>query len=332
MSLDLHGALMIRNHLDEALGNGRDDTRDGQFDVFLSHNDLDKPVVERIAEQLRRAGLRPFLDVWDLTPGGRWQHELADGLARSKAFALFVGPHSFSQWQLEELVLSLMRRNERDDSRVFSVLLPGVEDPFDPQRLPPFLSTRTWIDLRDGTGSRPALQQLLNAIAGLGQAQSSGGPRHPTALPWAGHVQDLQPSRREPVVFLCHSSNDKEYVRGLERRLRKDGIGTWLDERDLLPGREWDPAIREAIRAADVVVVCLSSGSVNKSGYLQKEIRHALDVADEQPEGAIFVIPAKIEPCDVPDRLKRWHWVDLRKRGGYKRLVAGVRAAAVPRA
>jgi hypothetical protein len=81
-------------------------------------------------------------------------------------------------------------------------------------------------------------------------------------------------------------------------------------------------------RAADVVVVCLSSGSVNSSGYLQKEIRHVLDVADEQPEGAIFVIPAKIEACDVPGRLTRWHWVDLSKRGGYDRLLAGIRAAA----
>lgn len=50
-----------------------------------------------------------------------------------------------------------MWANRRDGFRVFAVLLPGVEDPFDAQRLPPFLSTRTWVDLRGGTSDAGAL-------------------------------------------------------------------------------------------------------------------------------------------------------------------------------
>ena len=46
---------------------------DGQrYGVFLSHNSLDKPAVERIARELKRAGLEPWLDTWCLTKGGRW--------------------------------------------------------------------------------------------------------------------------------------------------------------------------------------------------------------------------------------------------------------------
>jgi len=30
----------------------------------------------------------------------------------------------------------------------------------------------------------------------------------------------------------------------------------------------------------------------------------ALDVADEKPDGTIYVIPALLEECSVPDRLK----------------------------
>jgi len=81
----------------------------------------------------------------------------------------------------------------------------------------------------------------------------------------SGAVQEAP--QREPCVFLCHTSKDKEYIRRLDRRLREDAIKTWLDERDLLPGQEWDPAIQEAVRAADVVVVCLSSSSINNSGW-----------------------------------------------------------------
>jgi TIR domain len=126
------------------------------------------------------------------------------------------------------------------------------------------------------------------------------------------------------LVFLCHSSGDKPYVRRLERRLKGDGIRTWLDESNLLPGQDWDHEIRKAVRHAAAVVVCLSHGAVSKSGYLQKEIRFVLDVADEQPPGTIFVIPARLEDCDVPERLRVWHWVDLFRRGGYHRLRAAI--------
>jgi rod shape-determining protein MreB len=48
-------------------------------------------------------------------------------------------------------------------------------------------------------------------------------------------------------------------------------------------------------------------------------------VADEQPEGAIFIIPVRLEECEVPDRLRRWHWVDLFDEKGYERLVSSLR-------
>ncbi len=187
----------------------RDDLADGDgadFDVFLSYNAVDKLVVERIAEQLRAAGLRAFLDIWDLTPGGRWQRELGHGLAHSKACALFVGPHPFGPWQLEELELALVRANQRDGFRVFAVLLPGVEDPFDAQQLPPFLSTRTWVDLRDGVSQR-ALQRLLNAIKGV--SQRSAAPAEPSG--------DVVPYRG----LATFEEDDAEFFFGRERDVQR---------------------------------------------------------------------------------------------------------------
>jgi hypothetical protein len=51
-----------------------------------------------------------------------------------------------------------------------------------------------------------------------------------------------------------------------------------------------------------------------------KEITIALDVADEQPEDTIFLIPVRLEECSVPDRLSRWQWVNLFEARGYERL------------
>ena len=119
------------------------------------------------------------------------------------------------------------------------------------------------------------------------------------------------PENRKLKVFLCHSKDDKTKVRELYRRLVADGFDAWLDEEKLIPGQEWDLEIRKAVRDSDVVVVCLSNSSVTKAGYVQKEIRFALDVADEQPEGAIFIVPARLESCQVPNRLGKWQWVNL---------------------
>jgi hypothetical protein len=113
-------------------------------------------------------------------------------------------------------------------------------------------------------------------------------------------------------------------VRRTERRLKQDGVQTWLDDSNLLPGQDWDHEIRAAVRRAAAVVVFLSHDAVTKTGYLQKEIRVVLDVADEQPPGAIFVIPARLEECEVPERLRQWQWVDLFRRGGYNRLLAAI--------
>jgi hypothetical protein len=130
-------------------------------------------------------------------------------------------------------------------------------------------------------------------------------------------------------VFLCHSSLDKPSVRSIYRRLERDGFTPWLDEEDLLPGQDWDRAIQDAIRKSDAVVVCLSTDSTNRRGYLQKEIQMVLDVADEQPEGHIFLIPARLEECDVPARLQRWQWVDLFTDQGYQKLRRALSACAM---
>ena len=126
-------------------------------------------------------------------------------------------------------------------------------------------------------------------------------------------------------VFLCHASGDKPAVRELYDRLVADGFSPWLDEKSLVAGQDWHHEIKKAVRASDVVVVCLSNGSITKEGYVQKEIKLALDVEEEKPEGTIYIIPARLEEVRVPDRLIRWQWVNLFDQNGYSELVRALR-------
>lgn len=145
----------------------------------------------------------------------------------------------------------------------------------------------------------------------------------------AGPNADTTETASVPLrAFLCHSSGDKEPVRVLYKRLLGDDFAPWLDEVDLLPGQDWDAEIRKAVRDSHVAIVCLSKASTTKAGYVQKEIKVALDVADEQPEGTIFIIPLRLEPCIVPERLKKWQWVDLFSPDGYQKLIKAMKLRA----
>ena len=137
----------------------------------------------------------------------------------------------------------------------------------------------------------------------------------------------------EPVnclrVFLCHASEDKSAVRRLYKCLKNSSfVEPWLDEEELLPGQDWHFEISKAVRDSDVVILCLSRRAINKRGYVQREIRYALDIANEQPEGAIFLIPVKLERCTPPEKLRHVQWVDLFDDTGYGKLIKALRHRA----
>jgi outer membrane protein assembly factor BamD (BamD/ComL family) len=134
--------------------------------------------------------------------------------------------------------------------------------------------------------------------------------------------------KRALKVFLCHASGDKPQVLALYKHLVVEGVDAWLDKKKLLPGQDWRVEIPRAVRESDVVVVCLSNKSITKEGYIQKETKFALDVAEEKPDGTIFLIPARLEDCPVPEKLSRWQWVDLFEENGYVKLLSSLKLRA----
>jgi formylglycine-generating enzyme required for sulfatase activity len=138
---------------------------------------------------------------------------------------------------------------------------------------------------------------------------------------------DPDPARRLRV-FLCHSSGDKPAVRNLYRKLHEDGFDPWLDKEKLLPGQNWRLEIPKAIRNSDVVIVCVSRSSLTKEGYLQNEIKDALQVAEEKPPETIFIIPVRLEEVDIPERLSDWHAADIYEQGGYQYLTRALELRA----
>ena len=134
-------------------------------------------------------------------------------------------------------------------------------------------------------------------------------------------------------VFLCHASADKPAVRELYNALKSEGwIDPWLDEEKLLPGQDWDMEIEKAVETTDAVIVFLSNNSITKEGFVQKELRSVLDVAEYKPEGVIFIIPLRLENCIVPRRLKNYQYQDYfpteRIEKAFKRLLNSLKLRA----
>ena len=111
-----------------------------------------------------------------------------------------------------------------------------------------------------------------------------------------------------PKTFLSYSHTDREAVHALWARLKKDGFHVWLDKENLQPGQDWQYEIRNAILKSDVVIVCLSKGFNKQYGFRHEELKIALKKSKSLPNHQIFIIPLRLEKCDMPDSLQHLHF------------------------
>ena len=122
------------------------------------------------------------------------------------------------------------------------------------------------------------------------------------------------------LAFLSHAKEDAGFVRDLASRLLQDGVLAWFDEKELLPGDDWKRKIDDAIERSDFVLVFLSSASVAKTGYFQRELKYALDQHQLRPEGSRYIIPIIIDKCEVPRSLREIHWLRADAAEWYEQL------------
>ena len=137
-------------------------------------------------------------------------------------------------------------------------------------------------------------------IDGLGQFR----------LDAAGNVV-FEPSNRIQV-FLAYAEEDRPAVRKLFAALQQAGFEPWMDQEKLLPGQNWPRAIERAIDLSRFFLGCFSKHSTVKRGYFQSELRYALDLAARIPDDKIFMMPVRLNECELPKRVaSKTQYVDL---------------------
>ena len=134
-----------------------------------------------------------------------------------------------------------------------------------------------------------------------------------------------------PQVFVAYVEEDIEIARRLSNSLSAAGCSVWLDKDKLLPGQNWPRSIERAIEISDVFVACFSPRSIAKRGQFQCELRWALDCARRTPLDESFLLPVRLEACEVPRRISdHVQYVDLFPdwERGVKRVLRGIQKSA----
>lgn len=113
----------------------------------------------------------------------------------------------------------------------------------------------------------------------------------------------------ENLVFLSYARPDRDRVIQYFNQLSGSGFNVWMDCQRLKAGQNWSYEIERAATKAVVVVVFISANSVDRRGYVQKELKEALERRKHKLVDDIFLIPVILDETGVPPELEDVHCV-----------------------
>lgn len=107
------------------------------------------------------------------------------------------------------------------------------------------------------------------------------------------------------MIFLSHSSKDKDIALAICHYLEEKGVRCWIAPRDI-GSTDWASAIMDGLRRCDVFVVVLSEASIG-SAEVTKEVTLATQYCQ-------YILPFKVDKEELSDHLKyhlsSCHWLD----------------------
>ncbi|MDH3719820.1 MAG: TIR domain-containing protein, partial [Planctomycetota bacterium] len=171
---------------------------ESQYHTFLSHNGVDTPAVEEVAERLQKEGINCWLDRWNLIPGEPWQDAIEKALQQCDSCCVFIGPSGVGPWQNEEMRAAIDRRVKDSRFRVVPIVLPGGQRE-QRGRLPSFLVEHTWVEFHDSLDEEDAFHRLRCGILGIQPGTRPGVVIDADACPYPG-LQTFQ-VEEAPLFF-----------------------------------------------------------------------------------------------------------------------------------
>ncbi len=118
--------------------------------------------------------------------------------------------------------------------------------------------------------------------------------------------------RRIPRVFLSYAHEDLAAAKMLYNDLINSSVSAWMASESIIPGQNWPREIKRSIRSSDYFLAIISKNSINKKGFVERELAEALDLLDEFPKQDIFIIQVRLdESKPTNEKLYSLQWVDM---------------------
>jgi hypothetical protein len=212
------------------------------YDVFVSYNSDDQTAVKQICDNLKRRGLRCWLDIEELVPGYSWLEEAVKVVARTRAAVFFFGPNGPGEWQMQEWFYIYSKRK-----KVIPVRLFGADVP-DELGLP----DKVWLDFPNGPDNPKALATLYRAITDKDERAQDAE--------YSIHIAIRPPGLAQPqrTCFLALGDDGSPYMReALKHAIKKHDLCIVQSNENVLADANleiYDSSPITGVRAASVVV------------------------------------------------------------------------------
>ncbi|MGH9960473.1 MAG: toll/interleukin-1 receptor domain-containing protein [Pyrinomonadaceae bacterium] len=108
-----------------------------------------------------------------------------------------------------------------------------------------------------------------------------------------------------PHIFISYATPDQARVVPFYDYLNTQGFNVWIDCRNLKPGQNWDFEIKRELDKAAFVLAFVSQNSFDRRGYIQRELKLALDKLNEKLIDDIYLIPVLLDDgIPIPAQLR----------------------------
>ncbi len=134
--------------------------------------------------------------------------------------------------------------------------------------------------------------------------------------------QDLMSEHESHQVFISYANKDQERVKPFFKELDRQGFTVWMDCFRLKGGQNWDFEIKRAQEKSEFVISFLSNNSVARRGYVQREMKDAVDKLKEKLIDDIYLIPVLLDDdLEIPPEVKELQCIRASNPDGMQDLV-----------
>jgi hypothetical protein len=244
---------------------------------------------------------------------------------------LFLG-FGFRNWYLRILLYVLLdskANNIEKTSRSFALEQAPLQDESSLQEIAFLFKDNLKISFSDIT-----VEEFVAELRKRCESESPG--ESPTPAPASVSVPegsppvstDLEAPSDGPTVFICHASEDKQMALKIWERLKQAGLNPWIDKEGIRGGDQWDQLLEKQIRGVDYFLVVQSGAMADKAkqkSYVNKEIKLALEEQLKFPDQIAFILPVKIEECELREELMSVQCTDLTNWDNIENLLKDIR-------